>query len=111
MLIGLPGLAYRGLVVEAMGVGHVPASIVPALAALTESIPVVLSSRVPSGSIFSRTYGFAGSETDLLARGLIPSGALGGLKARLLLSLLLGVGLQDDELRGAFVGIADPSKR
>src|SRR6185312_9462024 len=94
MLAGLPGLGYRGLVVEAMGVGHVPAVIVPALASLTEIFPVVLSSRVASGSVFARTYGFPGSETDLLARGLIPSGALGGLKSRLLLSLLLGVGLQ-----------------
>lgn len=106
MLAGLPDLGYRGLVVEAMGVGHVPAVIVPALASLTEHFPVVLSSRVASGSVFMRTYGFPGSETDLLARGLIPSGALGGLKSRLLLSLLLGVGLQGNELRMAFVGMA-----
>jgi len=109
MLAGLPGLGYRGLVVEAMGVGHVPAVIVPALASLTEIFPVVLSSRVASGSVFARTYGFPGSETDLLARGLIPSGALGGLKSRLLLSLLLGVGLQGKELREAFVSMAHPS--
>jgi L-asparaginase len=32
VLAGLPGLGYRGLVVEAMGVGHVPSLIVPALA-------------------------------------------------------------------------------
>lgn len=106
MLAGLPDLGYRGLVVEAMGVGHVPAVIVPALASLTEHFPVVLSSRVASGSVFMRTYGFPGSETDLLARGLIPSGALGGLKSRLLLSLLLGVGLQGNELRMAFVKMA-----
>ena len=59
--------------------------------------------------MFARTYGFPGSETDLLARGLIPSGALGGLKSRLLLSLLLGVGLQGKELREAFVSMAHPS--
>jgi L-asparaginase len=106
ILAGLPDLGYRGLVVEAMGVGHVPAVIVPALASLTEHFPVVLSSRVASGSVFMRTYGFPGSETDLLARGLIPSGALGGLKSRLLLSLLLGVGLQGNELRMAFVKMA-----
>lgn len=109
MLAGLPGLGYRGLVVEAMGVGHVPAVIVPKLASLTEIFPVVLSSRVASGAVFGRTYGFPGSETDLLARGLIPSGALGGLKSRLLLSLLLGVGLQGNQLRDAFVKMAQPS--
>lgn len=109
LLAGLPGLGYRGLVVEAMGVGHVPATIVPALASLTEIFPVVLSSRVASGPVFGRTYGFPGSETDLLSRGLIPGGALGGLKSRLLLSLLLGIGLQGQELREAFLRIAAPS--
>lgn len=109
LLAGLPGLGYRGLVIEAMGVGHVPAAVVPALANLTEVFPVVLSSRVASGPVFARTYGFPGSETDLLARGLIPGGMLGGLKARLLLSLLLGVGLHGKALRQAFHGMATPS--
>ena len=102
MLAGLPGLGYRGLVIEAMGVGHVPSAMVPALASLTNIFPVVLSSRVASGSVFAGTYGFPGSEIDLLGRGLIGAGSLGGLKARLLLSLLLGVGLQGQELRDAF---------
>jgi len=109
MLPGLPNLGYRGLVVEAMGVGHVPAAMVPPLAALTEIFPVVLSSRVASGPVFARTYGFSGSETDLMARGLMPGGALGGLKSRLLLSLLLGVGLQGTELRRAFLRMSAPS--
>jgi len=108
MLSGLPGLGYRGLVIEAMGVGHVPAAIVPALASLAEIFPVVLSSRVASGPVFARTYGFPGAETDLLARGLIPGGMLGGLKARLLLSLLLGTGLQGKDLRQAFLRMAAP---
>ncbi len=109
MLAGLPDLGYRGLVIEAMGVGHVPAAIVPALARLAEIFPVVLSSRVASGPVFARTYGFPGSETDLLARGLIPGGALGGLKSRLLLSLLLGVGLQGPQLREAFLQNSVPN--
>ncbi len=109
MLAGLPALGYRGLVVEAMGVGHVPAAMVDALANLVKIFPVVLSSRVASGPVFSKTYGFPGSETDLLARGLIPGGALGGLKARLLLALLLGTGLQGEPLRERFLAIARPS--
>lgn len=108
MLAGLPDLGYCGLVVEAMGAGHVPAVIVPALAKLTEVLPVVLSSRTASGPVFARTYGFPGSETDLLARGLIPSGALGGLKSRLLLALLLGIGLHGEGLREAFLQVAMP---
>lgn len=102
LLPGLPALGYRGLVVEAMGVGHMPGAMVQGLTDLAKTMPVILSSRVASGSVFARTYGFPGSETDLLGRGLIGAGSLGGLKARLLLSLLLGVGLEGEKLRGEF---------
>jgi L-asparaginase len=102
LILGLPALGYRGVVVEAMGVGHVPASIVPALEALAGSLPVVLSSRIASGSVFARTYGFPGSEIDLLGRGLINGGELGGLKTRLLLSTLLSAGYEGEELAMQF---------
>ncbi len=102
MLATLPGLGYRGLVVAAMGAGHVPATWVPHLAELAATMPVVLGTRVASGPVFARTYGFPGSEIDLLRHGLIGAGALGGLKARLLLSLLLGSGVEGAHLREAF---------
>ena len=108
LLTGLTKLGYRGLVVEAMGVGHVPSAMVPGLASLAEVMPVVLSSRVASGSVFAGTYGFPGSETDLLQRGLIGAGSLGGLKSRLLLSLLLGIGLEGQELQNEFARYALP---
>jgi L-asparaginase len=90
----LPQLGYRGVVIEGMGVGHVPASLAPILADLVAVMPVVLASRVETGPIFSRTYGFPGSESDLLARGLVSAGSLSGLKARLFLQLLLRSGRQ-----------------
>lgn len=83
-------LGYRGLVVEAMGAGHVPADWVAPLADAVSAMPVVLATRVPGGPVFTRTYGFGGSETDLLNRGLVPAGFLSAEKARLLLTLLLG---------------------
>ena len=82
-------LGYRGLVIEGMGAGHVPASVVPLVSDLAATMPVVLASRVHAGPAFTATYGFSGSEMDLLRRGVIPAGNLRGLKARLLLSLLL----------------------
>jgi L-asparaginase len=93
MLKVLPAWGYRGVVIEAMGAGHVPADIVDILTELATSVPVVLSTRVSCGPVLEQTYGFPGSEMDLICRGIIPCGSLGGLKARLLLSLLLG---QDD---------------
>jgi L-asparaginase len=93
---------YRGLVVEAMGGGHVPSVMVEALEDLAQEMPVVLASRAGAGEILRSTYGFAGSETDLLGRGLIPAGSLDGRKARLLLTLLLRSGATREEIGETF---------
>ncbi|WP_218010283.1 asparaginase [Actinomadura chibensis] len=98
-------LGYAGLVVESFGGGHVPSWTVPALERLAASIPVVLASRTGGGDVLHATYGFPGSERDLIARGLVPAGFLTGPKARVLLSLLLANGAGTDEVRKAFAGI------
>ncbi|MDQ4126419.1 MAG: asparaginase [Actinomycetota bacterium] len=95
-------LGYEGLVVEAMGGGHLPTSMVGTLERLTGRMPVVLASRTGGGEVLTRTYGFPGSETDLIGRGLIPAGPLDGLKARILLSLLLRSGASREEIAEAF---------
>ncbi len=81
---------YRGLVVEGMGAGHVPATMVEPLEALAREVPVVFASRTGSGSTLRHSYGYPGSEIDLLGRGVVAAGALDGLKARLALALALG---------------------
>ncbi|TFW03171.1 asparaginase [Oxalobacteraceae bacterium OM1] len=102
MLAALPGLGYRGVVIDAMGAGHLPAHFAEKVEQLAAVMPVVLSTRVASGPVFQRTYGFKGSEMDLIARGAIPGGYLNGGKACLLLRLLIANGLTGDALRAAY---------
>lgn len=89
LLAALGGLGYAGAVIEGMGAGHVPAESVEAVGRLAREIPVVLASRVMTGPVFRETYGYPGSEIDLIRRGVVPAGWLSGLKARLLLGLAL----------------------
>ncbi|MDP9397539.1 MAG: asparaginase [Actinomycetota bacterium] len=98
----LETLGYAGAVVEALGGGHVPSGMVSSLERLAERMPVVLASRTGGGEVLRDTYGFPGSERDLIGRGLVPSGSLDGRKARVLLSLLLAGGAGRAEVETAF---------
>ena len=84
--------------------GRLPPAMVEPLAGLAGEIPVVLASRTGSGEVLKNTYGFPGSETDLLGRGLINAGMLNGPKARLFLSLLLRSGVSNEEVAEGFHG-------
>jgi L-asparaginase len=80
---------FSGLVVEAMGGGHATLEGAQKLALAAAQMPVVLASRAGAGPVLETSYGYAGGEIDLLSKGLVPAGWLDGLKARVLLSLLL----------------------
>jgi L-asparaginase len=85
-----------------MGAGHVSADVAPILGDLAARIPVVLATRAMTGPVFTRTYGYPGSEIDLIARNLVPAGYLSGLKARLLLGLTLRSGKGVETVSKAF---------
>ncbi|MGX7829275.1 asparaginase [Actinokineospora sp. 24-640] len=94
--------AFDGVVLAGLGAGHVPAGMVSLVAEVADRVPVVLASRTGSGSVLRQTYGYPGSERDLLDRGLIHAGFLDPAKARVLLHLLLADGAGRDRVAAAF---------
>lgn len=102
LIEAVPDLGHAGAVIEAFGAGHLSERLVGPVSRLAERMPVVLSSRTGGGEVFRHTYGFPGSERDLLARGLVWGGSLGGVKARLLLTCGLRAGWDRARLAEAF---------
>jgi len=93
---------FDGIVIETFGGGHVPRQLMTSLAKAADELPVVFASRTGAGELYESTYGFPGSERDLLAHGLLNSGMLDGLKSRLLLTILLATGATRDEITQRF---------
>jgi L-asparaginase len=92
----------KGIVLEAMGRGNLPPPMKPGIAeAVRMRIPVVISSRYGQGSVQER-YGYDGGGHDLAKLGVIFSGRLTGLKARMKLMVALGYTTDDAELRRIF---------
>ena len=106
MLATLPDLGYGGVVIEALGGGHVQPAVAVEIERLARTMPVVFTSRTGRGSALERTYDFDGSELDLRQRGAIPGGWLDGPKARVLLTLLLRAGADGDAIAAAFARFA-----
>jgi len=102
-------LGYDGLVLAAFGGGHVPSWLVPAIERVAGQLPTVLASRTAGGELLRHSYGYAGSETDLLARGLISAVGLSATKARILLRLLLVAGVPRDQVARCFEEAAGPA--
>ncbi|MGY4098836.1 asparaginase [Nocardia sp. R16R-3T] len=94
-------IGYRGVVVEAVGGGSVPPSWADPLEEIALAIPVLYAGRPGSGPTLRSTYGGTGAEIDLQRRGLIPAGILDGLKARVLLTILLASGTENTGIRRA----------
>lgn len=86
-MIGTNG--YDGIVLEGLGQGNVPPSIVPAIKnLLNQSIPVVIVSRCYNG-IAQPVYGYEGGGKMLDDLGVVFAHGLSGQKARI--KLLLGL--------------------
>jgi L-asparaginase len=108
LIRAIPSLGYQGMVLAAFGGGHVPSWIAPILGEVSSQIPVVLTSRTGAGEILRGTYGYPGSESDLIARGLIPAGGLDPAHATVLLRLLLMAGVERSALGWCLEQANDP---
>lgn len=78
-----------GIVLAAMGAGHIPERMLPALEEAVARCPVAAASRTCAGPLLRETYAFPGSERDLRRLGVLDGGGLSPLKARVLLTLAL----------------------
>ncbi|AZN30109.1 asparaginase [Flaviflexus salsibiostraticola] len=96
----IASLEPPALVVQASGVGHMSEPVSDACEELVRSgIPVIMASRTGSGTTLEKSYGYPGSEQDLIARGLIPTGFLTARKTRLLVHVLLEFGADEATIR------------
>ena len=93
-----------GLVVVALGAGHLPPGVLDAVEAAVLRVPIVATVRPERGSVLHRTYGFRGSERDLRASGVIVAGRRSAAAARIALIAALGAGLSGAGLRRVFEG-------
>ncbi|KIY37446.1 asparaginase [Pseudomonas sp. 10-1B] len=94
LLQAVARLGYAGLVIAGFGAGHVSSSWSEVLDELAPTLPVIVATRTGSGPTARTTYGFAGGEIDLQAKGVHMGGQLCPRKCRILLWLLIGSGRQ-----------------
>lgn len=91
------------LVLALPGGGHVADTIPAILQAMP--MPVVFASRTGAGETLTQSYGFAGGEIDLIARGVIAAGPLDGRRARIALAILLSNGAGKAEIAAFFASL------
>jgi L-asparaginase len=93
-------LGPDGLVLVALGAGHVSPAV---LAALRDArCPVAVCVRPERGALLHATYGFEGAEGDVRATGAIPAATLSPQAARMLLLAALAAGVERERLERVF---------
>ncbi len=103
----LAASGYRGAVIDGFGAGHVPGVMALAVEELVAQMPVVLCSRTGAGEVLDHTYGFVGSESDLLARDVVSGGMLDARKSRVALSLAIAASVHRAHALELFVHVRE----
>ena len=102
LLAALRDPAPAGLVVAAAGGGNTPPAFLElARSLLAAGVPVALTTRCPSGSV-RPGYAFDGGSSQWWEAGVLFTGTLDALKARVLLALGTGAGMSMDELAAIY---------
>ncbi|MFA5560738.1 MAG: asparaginase [Acholeplasmataceae bacterium] len=92
----------NGIIVEALGRGNVPETMVDGIKrAIKNNIPVIITSRSPMGRVLD-TYGYEGGGAHLMSLGVIFAGNLNSQKARIKLILALSLTNDQEQIRKYF---------
>ena len=90
-----------GVVLVALGAGHLPPAVLDILREAAERVPLVITCRPDRSSMLFATYGFEGAERDLRASGAMCAPFLSAPAARMALLACLGAGLDRDGIAAA----------
>jgi L-asparaginase len=82
-----------GIVLVALGAGHLPPAVLHVLRDAARRVPVLITCRPDRSSMLFGTYGFEGAEQDLRASGAVCVPFLSPAAARIALLCCLGAGL------------------
>jgi L-asparaginase len=94
--------SYKGIVIEALGRGNIPPTMIPGIEkSISNNIPVVMVSRCPTGRVLD-TYGYDGGGKHLREIGVIFGSNLPGQKARIKLMLILSLTNNLEEIKELF---------
>lgn len=85
--------ANDGIVLVALGAGHLPPGVLRELRHAAERVPVLITCRPARSSMLFSTYGFEGAELDLRETGAICTPFLSAAAARVALLCTLAAGL------------------
>jgi L-asparaginase len=89
-----------GVVLVALGAGHLSPEVLQVLREAARRVPVVITCRPDRSSMLFATYGFDGAERDLRASGAICAPFLSAAAARMALLAGLGAGLDREGIAG-----------
>ena len=101
-LLGHAAQAGDGVVLVALGAGHLSQPVLQELRTAAERVPVLITCRPDRSSMLFSTYGFEGAERDLRSSGAICVPFLSPAAARIALLCGLGAGLDRSAMAEAF---------